>query len=162
MRVRLWYEMCQCKHNHLYCLFLLSRQKGWLNVFNIILLVFSSAGIMGWKLWAEFPLVSCIIISAVQLLKLLQPHLLPSEKQIEHLEKITDFYFDYYNKMEQLWYDLYRGKMSENDMQAKFYKLKNSERDINKLVNNLIKHSNKKLLIKADIETRNYLGRTFN
>ena len=162
MRTRLWYEMAQCKHSHLYCLFLLSSQKRWLNYYNVSILLFSSAGIMGWGFWKEVPFIACFIISFFQIIKLIQPHILPSEKQIEQLEKITDFYFAHYNDIEHLWYDVQNRNLSNDDIQKRFYKLKKSERDISKIVNSNIKTTYKKMSKKADLETRNYLSRTFN
>lgn len=162
MRERLWYELTQVKHNQLYCTFSLAYKRQILNIFNIIILFFSSAGIMGWAFWKEFPLISCIIISSISLLKLLSPHLITSEKQIEKLDSITDFYFDYFNKLEYLWFDFETNKIDEEQLKNKFYELKSSEKNINKSVNEIFKSNNKKLIKKTEVETNNYLIRTFN
>lgn len=162
MRERIWYELTQVKHNNLYCVYLLSYQRQVLNIFNIIILVFSTGGIMGWAIWKEFPLASCIIIATISLLRLLQPHLIPSDKQIDKLDQVADFYFDYYNKLEPLWMDYYYSRISDTEAQAKFYKIKSSEKSINKTVTEIIKRTNKKVLKKTDIETRAYLKNNFN
>lgn len=162
MRTRIWNELGQIKHNHIYCILLLSRQKRVLNIFNITILVFSSAGIMGWRIWDNFTFIACIIIAGISLLKLISPHIIPSEKQIEKLDSITDFYFDYFNKLEQLWYDCYNDRLNDEDAQAKFYELKNTEREINKTINDIIKSTNNKIYKKTDIETRDYLRQIFN
>jgi hypothetical protein len=162
MRDRIWKELGQSKHNHFYSIFLLARQRRILNYFNIIILVFSSAGIMGWPIWQKLPLISCIIVAGISLLKLLSPHIAPSEKQIDKLDQITDFYFDYYNKIEQLWLDHYNNRLTEEQAQNKFYKVKATEKEINKLVNEIIKSTNKKIKSKAAKETTNYLRITFN
>lgn len=162
MRERIWYELAQAKHNHLYCMFILAYRRKQLNIFNIIILAFSSAGIMGWPLWKELPLVSCIIISGISLLKLIIPHIIPSDKQIDKLDEATDFYFDYFNKLECLWFDTQSKKLNEEEIKKVFYKLKNSEKKVNKSVNEIIKSHNKKLINKAKSESDNYLTRTFN
>jgi predicted metallo-beta-lactamase superfamily hydrolase len=162
MRDRLWYELGQVKHNHFYCVFLLSLQRRLLNYFNMTILAFSSAGIMGWTIWKEIPLVACIIVATISLLKLLSPHIVPSEKQIDKLDQVTDFYFDYFNKLEIIWFDHFNYRLTDEQAQAKFYKLKDTERDINKTVNEIVKSTNSKIYQKADTETRNYLQRTFN
>lgn len=87
---------------------------------------------------------------------------MPSEKQIDKLDQITDFYFDYYNKIEQLWLDHYNYRLTDEQAQQKFYKIKATERDINKLVNEIVKSTNNSIYKRADQETRNYLKRTFN
>lgn len=162
MKERLWYELGQVKHNHFYTMFLLARQRKLLNYFNMTILIFSSGGIMGWTLWKDLPVVACIIIAIISLLKLLSPHLVPSEKQIDKLDQVADFYFDYYNKLEILWFDNYNERLTEESTQNKFFKLKKTEREINKMVNEIVKTPNKRILIKADTETRNYLHQTFN
>ena len=162
MRERVWYELAQAKHNHLYCRFILAYRRKVLNIFNIVILGFSSAGIMGWAFWKDFPLISCIIVSSISLLKLISPHIIPSDKQIDKLDEITDFYFDYFNKLECLWFDFNSKKIDENQLQTQFYKIKNTEKKVNKSVNEIIKSHNKKLIKKAEIESNNYLTRTFN
>lgn len=162
MRERLWYELGQVKHNHFYCVFLLARQRRVLNYFNMIILAFSSAGIMGWSIWKEIPLFACIIVTTISLLKLLSPHFVPSDKQIDKLDRVADFYFDYFNKLEQIWLNHYNYRLTDEQTQSEFYALKDTEREISKTVNEIIKSTNKKILKRADLETRNYLQRTFN
>ena len=145
MRERLWYELGQVKHNHLYSMFLLARQRRFLNYFNMTILIFSSGGIMGWTIWKNLPIAACVIIAVISLLKLLSPHLVPSEKQIDKLDQVTDFYFNYYNKLEILWLDNYNNRLTEELTQSKFYKLTETEREINKTVNEIVKSTNKKI-----------------
>lgn len=162
MRNRIWYELTQSKHNNVYCVYLLCYLRRVLNIFNIIILAFSTGGIMGWAIWKELPLTSCIIIAIISLLRILQPHLIPSEKQIDKLDQVADFYFDYYNKIEQLWMDSYYSRISDTEAQSRFYKIKNSEKSINKTVVEIIKRTNKKVVKKTDLETRLYLKNNFN
>lgn len=162
MRERVWYELAQAKHNHLYCMFILAYRRKVLNIFNIVILGFSSAGIMGWAFWKDFPLIACIIVSSISLLKLISPHIIPSDKQIDKLDETTDFYFDYFNRLECLWFDFNSKKIDENQLQTQFYKIKNTEKKVNKSVNEIIKSHNQKLIKKAEIESNNYLTRTFN
>jgi len=98
----------------------------------------------------------------VQLIKLLQTHIVPSDKQIEKLDSISDFYFDYYNKIENLWYDYNNDRLSDEDAQEKYYEIKSTEKEINKIVKDIIKSVNKSAANKADLETKSYLTRTFN
>jgi hypothetical protein len=162
MTERLWYELGQVKHNHFYCVFLLARQREQLNWFNIVVLVFSSGGMMGYQLWKEIPLVACIIVAIISLLKLISPHIIPSEKQLDKLDSVADFYFDYFNKLEQLWFDFDKDRITELELQNKFYTLKDLERETNKKVNEIVKRTIKTLATKADTETRQYLKLTYN
>lgn len=162
MRERLWYELGQVKHNHLYCCHLLAKQRRQLSYFNMIVLAFSSAGVMGWTFWNTLPLISCFIVSILSLIKLLSPHFMPAERQIDKLDTVTDFYFNYLNQIEKLWLDHFNRRLTDEQTQEKFYTLKDTEREISKSVNELVKSVNKRMLAKARIETRAYLQRTFN
>jgi hypothetical protein len=162
MRERIWYELTQAKHHNLYCVHLLSFRRQILNIFNIIILGFSTGGIMGWAVWKDFPLASCIIIATISLFRLLQPHLIPSDKQIDKLDQVADFYFDYYNKLEPLWLDIYYSRISDTEAQAKFYKIKSTEKSINKTVTEIIKRTNKQVLKKTEFESRAYFKNNFN
>ena len=162
MRNRIWYELAQSKHNLFYCNFLLAYRRRLLNIFNIIILVFSGAGVMGWQFWNNFPFIACMIVSIISLIKLIGPHIIPSEKEIDKLDKVTDFYFNYYNQIENLWFEIQNNKINEEQYQKSFYKIKLTEKNVNKLVNEIIKHSNKKLTLRAKEETDNYLRQTFN
>ncbi len=162
MRLKIWNELSQIKYNENYCLVLLARQKRWLNNFNIMILIFSSAGIMGWALWKEIPFVACAIISLVQILKLLQVHIIPSDKQIEKLDMVTDFYFDYFNKLECLWYDYDNNRVTDKEAQAKYYELKATEKESNKILRDVIKSINSKIDRKANCETHLYLNTNFS
>jgi len=116
---------------------------------------------MGWAFWKEIPLVACIIVATISLIKLLSPHIVPSDKQIDKLDYVTDFYFDYFNKLEQIWLDYYNNRITDEETQTLFYTLKGTEREISKTVNEIIKSTNKRIYKIADTETRNYLQRTF-
>jgi hypothetical protein len=117
---------------------------------------------MGWSFWKETPLVACVIVATISLLKLLSPHIVPSDKQINKLDNVVDFYFDYFNKLEQIWLDHYNYRSTDEQTQTFFYTLKDTEREISKTVNEIVKSTNKKIHKRADTETRNYLQRTFN
>ena len=93
---------------------------------------------MGWPIWNKMPLISCIIISAISLLKYLQIHLVPTDKQVDKLDMIVGFYFDYYNKLEILWMDFYNSRLDDPEAQERFYGIKEAERTVNNLTNEII------------------------
>jgi hypothetical protein len=164
IRSRIWYELCQAKHNHLYCMLLMNYQKRWLNNVNIIILAFSSEGIIGWPIWKQgiLAVIACVIIAVIQILKLIQSHIVPSERQIEKLEKVVKYYTTYYNQIEQVWLDCFNNRCSEVDSQTKFYEIKKTEDDISLTTYEVIKRTNRGVKKLAGIETRNYLKQVFN
>ena len=86
MRNRIWTELTQSKHNIEFTSTYSDRQRFILRIFNMGILAFSSAGIMGWKIWENLPLIACFIIAGISLLRLLQPHLIMNEKQLKNLD----------------------------------------------------------------------------
>jgi hypothetical protein len=83
-------------------------------------------------------------------------------RSLDKLDSVADFYFDYFNKLEQLWFDFDRDRITELELQDKFYTLKDMERETNKKVNEIVKRPIKSLETKANIETRQYLKLTYN
>ncbi len=161
MRDRLWYEMTQAKYNNQYTCFLIAYQRQVLNVFNILVAIFSTAGVMGWKFWDKMPIVACCIIAAISLAKLIQPHIIPSDKQIEKLDKIADFYFGFHLKTERIWFDFDNNTIDESQMLTLLHELKETEREINQIVNEVHKKQNKKLAKKAKEECDNFFLKAF-
>src|SRR5690554_2604330 len=102
MRNRIWTELTQAKHNIEFATLYSDQQRLVLRGFNMGILVFSSAGVMGWKVWEHLPVIACGIIASVSLIRLLQPHLIMNEKQLRNLDDIHRFYSDYYNDIERL------------------------------------------------------------
>ena len=68
---------------------------------------------MGWKIWENLPLFACVVIAIISLMRLLQPQLIMSEKQLKDLDDIHKFYTVYHNKVERLWYDFESNRISE-------------------------------------------------
>ena len=64
--------------------------------------------------------------------------------------------------LEQLWYDHYNDRIDDELAQTRFYELKNTEREINKTINEIVKSTNNKIYNKTDLETRNYLKSIYN
>jgi hypothetical protein len=162
MRNRIWTELTQAKHNEEFASIYAEQQRTNLKWFNISILVFSTGGIMGWAVWENLPLVACIIISAVSLLRLLQSHIIMTERQISNLDSIGNFYANYYNKLERLWYDNEHGSIDTEMLKTKFFKIKATEASMTTLVNETIRTKPKRLVAKTDQFTRNYLKQTFN
>ena len=138
MRNRIWNELTQSKHNIEFISLYTNRQRFILRLFNIGVLAFSSAGIMGWGIWDKMPLVSCIIIAVISLVRLLQPHLVMNEKQLKGLDNIHKFYTDYYNKLEKMWYDFENERITEEQATKTFFKLKKTELNIDSVVSETI------------------------
>lgn len=161
MRTKIWYELSKAKFNNEFTVLYAHRQRLVLRWFNMGILVFSTGGVMGWKLWENLPLVVLIIISIVSLLRLVQPHLIMTDKQISNLESINKFYFDFSNRLEQLWFDLETDKIDIHTASNILFDIKKSETQINTIVNENIWSKPKRLSELAKNSTDEYLNRVF-
>ena len=161
MRDRIWTELTQAKFNVEFAALYSNRQRTLLRYFNIFVLIFSTGGAMGWKYWDNFPLVACILIGIVSLLRHLQPQLIMSESQIIKLDTISKFYFEFYNKLERLWYDSEDKSISPDQIKVEFFKIKDSESEINGITDEIIKSRPKKLVKKAKEYSDKYFKLSF-
>ncbi|TXD80903.1 hypothetical protein ESY86_20435 [Subsaximicrobium wynnwilliamsii] len=162
MRNRIWAELTQSKHNIEFTSTYSDRQRFVLRIFNMGILAFSSAGIMGWKIWENLPLIACIVIAGISLLRLLQPHLIMNEKQLKNLDDIHRFYADYYNRIEKLWYDFESGRITEEQATKVFFKIKKLETDINPIIAETIRSKPKGIVKKCKKNTDEYFKLVFN
>jgi len=161
MRNRLWYELEQVKFQEIYAAKLIGHYNFLLNFFNMVIAMFSSIGILGWKFWDNIPLVACIIVFTISLLKLILPNIIPSEKQIGKYIKIASFYSDFLLKLEQIWFDFEEKRINEKELQDKFYELKKSELEIEKMINEIHKKPNRYIAKKAKKEKEIYFNNIF-
>jgi hypothetical protein len=162
MRTRLWTEVKQAKFNSIYINLYEKRQRNLLKWYNVIILLFSTSGILGWNIWDPYSVIICTIISIMSLIKLLQSQFLMSETQLSKFDSISGFYTNYYNRLERLWYDYESSIINEEQMKVKFYELVDSESSINKPVNELIRNKPKAIFKNAVEETNNWFKNVFN
>ena len=161
MRDRIWTELTQAKHNIEFASLYAERQRSILRYFNIGVLVFSSGGVMGWSIWELIPIIACGFIAFVSILRLIQPHIIMNDKQIINLESINKFYFEYYNKLEKLWYDIEQKSIDLGAAKEIFFEIKHSEAEVNTLVNETIRTKPKSLVKKANIYSTQYFKLSF-
>lgn len=162
MRNRIWTELKQAKHNIEFTSLYSDRQRLMLRIFNMCILIFSSAGIMGWKFWDKLPLIACIIIALISLLRLLQPHLIMNEKQLKNLDDIQKFYSDYFNHLEKLWFDFETDRLNEEQATKAFFKIKKLETNINPIIAETIRSKPRLVIKKAKLHTDMYFNQVFN
>lgn len=162
MRDRIWTELTQAKHNDEFNGLYSDRQRTWLRYFNIGVLIFSAGGVMGWTVWDGLPLAACVIIAAVSLLRLIQPHIIMTDKQISNLDTIQKFYADYYNKLERLWFDFEADRINDQQAADLFFDIRATENEIMQLVNDTIRTKPKSLVAKAKINSDEFFKRVFN
>ena len=162
MRERIWAELTQTKHDTEFIALYSDRQRAILRWFNIGILAFSSGGVMGWAVWDKFSVIACTIIAVVSLVRLLQPHIIVTDKMLNNLDRINTFCFDKYNQIEKLWFDFEADRIDEQETSKRFYKILDASKEYNGTIDETIRNKPRQLIKKAKENTDNYFKQVFN
>lgn len=103
MTNKIWYEISNIKYGEIYLSKYLGLQRTLKKSFQIITLVVSLSGILGWKHFENYVWIAFILIAIVQLLLLIENQIIRSDKEIEEISNLRMMYTRYFNKLEVLW-----------------------------------------------------------
>lgn len=123
MRDRIWNELTQTYHDTEYLRIYAKFQSGINRLYNVLILIFSSAGILGWQITKNFPLVVCIITAGLSLMKLVSPFFLMNSKDQRKLDDYHQALCDYYHRLEKFWFKMEGRKIPDEEVTDRFYKL---------------------------------------
>jgi hypothetical protein len=158
MEEKLWYEFVHTKYGDCYLCHYLSAQQDLRKLVKIFTLLFSTTGILGWTVWKDAPIVSCILVAIVQLFHLVENQVILSESDILKIAELRTLYLKQCNKIEKLWVDYRANRVTEKEVSDSFFKLREEAIKIEALDNKLNIKQRKKLMEKADRETKNYIN----
>ena len=164
MRARVWNEITTTRHNLEYVR-IYSRLQGMLTkALNVLVLIFSSSGVLGWAVFQEGKLagISCIIIAAISVLRMISPVFIYSDKELRKLDKYFNQLCTYYDKVESFWFDFEEGKYNARLAKKNFYKLISDGNKLHSDYGDLSFVYPKRLIEKADKNTTLYLSSIFN
>ena len=153
--------MGQAKFNVVYTSLLYEHQKKIVKRFNISIIIISSIGGLFWDIWEFIPVIACVLIAIMSLLKELRGELIYSEKQFESLNKIQTFYAKHLNEIERIWYKLENGQ-NDAKVHDQFYRLRKNESEIFPIINDNITSKYNKLINKANCKCDEYFKNYFN
>lgn len=163
IKTKIWYDIVNIKYGDEYLILYLSRQRTIRKWFKILTILFSASGIFSAFQSAKIPtVISCAVIGLVQLATSIENFIIHSETDIDELSKLRLLYYDRTNKLEELWYSLLSKKITDDIAAESFFDLRKSAKEIEELDNKLNIRHFKKLLLKADTNTRNYLNTYYN
>jgi len=136
----------------------LHRQHMIKKYYAIFVLVFSAGGVFSWPLWSSLPaVIACGLIGFMQLIKLTENQLIPSDNTISKVCDLRGMFISYFNELEKLWSDSKAGRITEEQVSEEFYRLRKAGAEIEAADNRLHIKDILSLRDKADIQTRNYL-----
>lgn len=85
MTSKIWYEMTNIKYGEIYLTKYLGLQRTLKKIFQVLTLLVSMSGILGWKYFEDYVWIAFILIATVQLLLLIENQLISSDKEIEDI-----------------------------------------------------------------------------
>jgi hypothetical protein len=124
MREQIWYELLNIKYGEFYLSKYISFHQQCRKYVNVITLIISLSGVLGWKFFEGYVWVALALISVLQLFLLIESQLIHSEKEIEQFLSLRSMYTKYSTKLEKLWYEFYRDQIKESDASKIFFEYK--------------------------------------
>ena len=160
MKNKIWYELVDIKYGEFYLTVYIGLQRRLKKSFNILTLLISVSGILGWKFFENYAWIAFILIAIMQLFTLIENHLIRSDNEIEQISELKMLYTRYFNKLECLWEEYKNDRITENRSSELFFEYrKNDWEKIQELDAKLDIKSWKWLMRQADKETNNYLNK---
>lgn len=162
MRNNLWYELAQARHGYEYLALFLDIQKRRKKWFKISIIIFSTGGIMGWKIWDYAPQVACGVIAIVEIFQLIENQIILKDEKLTKFSDLRTKYLEYSNCLEKLWLEYDNKIKDENEVRDMYFNLRNNKFvEMQKIDNELDIPQLKRLISKADRLTEKYLNNHF-
>ena len=159
MRSRIWHELGQTRfYVEFLSLYIAQTEKlnGRIKVFTAIFVIGS---IIGWYRYDDLKILWAILLVLIQLFILFKDFFLVSESQISKLRTVSRFYNRHCRDLENLWFDFHEERITEDQARRKLNALIKKELDMQELENHDRISGTKKQKSRADVATREYLGR---
>ena len=121
----------------------------------------SSGGTFGYLLNEYAPLIGSGIIAFVSVVRAIFPHFLQPEKELCILDGLMDYYNQYMNEMEYLFYRFDHKEIDEKDAIRIIYDLKKDECSQQSIMNRLIRSIPKSRHKKIDSDSTEYINRVY-
>lgn len=163
MTNKIWYEMVNMKYGEKYLTKYLGLQRTLKKSFQIMTLIISVSGILGWKYFEDYAWIAFILIMIMQLLLLIENQLIRSDKEIEDISNLRMMYTKYFNKLERLWTDFHYDRINENNAIDKYFEFRESDWEkIEELDCKLNIKRYKRLMDATEQETNDYIIKYHN
>jgi len=152
--------MTNIKYGEIYLTKYLGLQRTLKKSFQIMTLIVSLTGILGWKYFEDYVWIAFILIAIVQLLLLIENQIIRSDKEIEEISNLRMMYTRYFNKLEILWTNHQYEQIKEKKAMKEYFELRQSDwENIEELDCKLNIKRYKKMRNHTEIETNHYLNK---
>ncbi|MBU2922318.1 hypothetical protein KO504_13275 [Winogradskyella psychrotolerans] len=160
MTNKVWYELTNIKYGEIYLTKYLGLQRTLKKTFQILTLLVSLSGILGWKYFESYVWVAFILIALVQLLLLVENQIIRSDKEIDEISNLRMMYTKYFNKLEVLWTKHQYDQLKKKKVMQEYFDLRQSYWEkIEELDCKLNIKRYKTLMEYTEIETNHYLNK---
>lgn len=156
MRDRIWSELANIKFKAIYTEKVWRRSYHTGNIYSFFLAFASASSVATWAIWEKFPVFWAIIVGISQVLILAKPYI-PFTKGEREFSDQSLLFDDLYLSYEKLWYEYKKPNVDEDQIEKKYYILREKELDINTRFKNIVCPKFKSLIHEADNETNTYL-----
>ena len=161
VRNKIWEELKRAHANVLCLVWYTSRQRKYDRWYQLFIALVASGGTFGYMINVYAPLFSSGIIAFVSVAKSIFPHFLQPEKELCILDGLMDYYNQYMNELEHLFYQLDHKDINDREAILKIYELKEDECSklsiMNRLVRNIPQSRNKEI----DKESTEYINKVY-
>lgn len=126
MRNRIWQNLIRTKFQSIYLCHFNEFIRTCDKVVGFFMAFTSSAGVAGWLIWANYPNVWACIIGASQVVNMVKPYL----PYVKHEDLLGDNYIfleEIHLKIDKLWSNIERDKISEDEAHDLFYEILEEE-----------------------------------
>ena len=155
--------MVNMKYGEIYLSKYLGLQRTLKKTFNILTLILSVSGVLGWKFFEDYAWIAFVLIAIMQLFTLVENQIIRSDKEIEEIASLKMSYTKYFNKLEMLWTEHHFGRIKNEKASDKYFKLrKNDWEKIEEIDSRLDIKRYKRLMNKTEEETNHYINKYHN
>ena len=157
MNDKIWFEFVHHKYGDEYLILYIERLRQTRKRINVLTIIFSTTGILSWKLWTYLPAVTSGLVAILQLFKLIENKVIATDADIEKFSELRMMQYDITNRYEKLWIEYDCKKITEEQATDRFFEFRDIAKEIKSLSNKLDIKETVKLQNLADIKTNNYL-----
>mgnify|MGYP006924544350 CR=1 FL=1 len=152
--------MTNIKYGEIYLTKYLGFQRTLKKGFQILTLLVSLSGVLGWKYFEDYVWIAFILIAVVQLLLLIENQIIRSDKEIEEISNLRMMYTRYFNKLEILWTKHHYDQIKDKKAMEQYFELRQTDwENIEELDCKLNIKRYKRMRNHTEIETNHYLNK---
>lgn len=156
MEDRIWTNLANIKFKCIYTAKVSTRSYHLGNFYSIFLALATASSVATWAIWSKFPYIWAAIVAISQVLHVVKPHIPYIKNDKEFIEQSLLFE-SLYLEYEKLWYENIKLSANADEIEKKFYELRQKEHEINIRFKHVVCPNFKGLIKQSDIETNNFL-----